>query len=120
VEGSEECKELTREEMESESEHREVPKEEAAVMPVGGLRKQCRDRNLAVERRQKPKGRIQASCEFLKRLTVAGIRMTLRARVTWHKRNIARANVVQEIWRGRMFGRRRQPKCSKGIRSHYI
>jgi hypothetical protein len=53
--------------------------------------------------------------------------MTRRARVAWHKRNITRkyctrANVVQEIRRGRTFGRRRQPKaeCSKGIRSRDV
>jgi hypothetical protein len=33
--------------MQSIGEHQEVPKEEAAVMLVGGLRKQRRDRNLA-------------------------------------------------------------------------
>jgi hypothetical protein len=43
--------------MQSVGEPQEVPKGEAAVMPVGGLRKQCRDRNLAAERHQKPKER---------------------------------------------------------------
>jgi hypothetical protein len=47
--------------MQSVAELQEVPKEEAAVMPVGGLRKWRRDRNLAVGRHQKHKGRIQAS-----------------------------------------------------------
>jgi hypothetical protein len=45
--------------MQSIGEHREVPKEEATIMPVRGLRKQHRDWNLAVWRHQKPKGRIQ-------------------------------------------------------------
>jgi hypothetical protein len=45
--------------MQSVEEHQEIPKEEAAVMPVKGLRKRRRDRNLAVGRHQKPKGRIQ-------------------------------------------------------------
>jgi hypothetical protein len=36
-------------------EHQEIPKEEATVMPVRGLRKRHRDRNLATGRRQKPK-----------------------------------------------------------------
>jgi hypothetical protein len=62
--------------MRSVAEYQEVPKEEAAVMPVGGLRKQRRDRNLKVGRRQKLKGRIQASCDFRKRLNVASRRMT--------------------------------------------
>jgi uncharacterized protein (DUF885 family) len=33
--------------MQSMEEHQDIPKEEAAVMPVGGLRKHRRDRNLA-------------------------------------------------------------------------
>jgi hypothetical protein len=45
-------------------------------MPVGGLRKQRRNRNLAAERRQKPKERIQGYCGSRKRVTVAGRRMT--------------------------------------------
>jgi hypothetical protein len=49
--------------MQSAEEHQEIPKEDAAVMPVGGLRKRRRDRNLAAGRRQKPKRRIQANCE---------------------------------------------------------
>jgi hypothetical protein len=64
------------EEMECESEHREVPKEEAAVMPVGGLRKRRRDQNLTTVRRRKPEGKILANCESRNRLTVAGRRMT--------------------------------------------
>jgi hypothetical protein len=110
--------------MQSIGEHQKVPKKAAAVMPVRGLRKRRRDRNLAVRRRQKPKGRIQASRESRKTLTVAGRKVTRRARVAWHKRGIARkdctrANVVQEIWRGQMFGRRCLPKskCSKSIRN---
>jgi hypothetical protein len=101
--------------MQSIGEHQEVPKEEVAVMPVGGLRKRCRDRNLAARRRQKPKRRIRASRESQKTLTIAGRKVSRRARVAWRKRNIARkyctrANVVQESQIGRTFGRRRQPK----------
>jgi hypothetical protein len=114
-------------EMECESRHQEVPKKEAAVMPVGGLRKQCGDREMAARHCQKPKGRIQARCESLKRLTITCRKMTHRARVAWRKRNMARkdctrANVVQEIRRGRTFGRRCQlkPECSKGIRSRDV
>jgi hypothetical protein len=46
-----ECKEPTSVGMEPEADHCEDPKEEAAVMPVGGLRKRRRDQNLAAERR---------------------------------------------------------------------
>jgi hypothetical protein len=102
------------EEMECESEHQEVPKKEAPVMPAKGLRKRRGDRNLAAGHHQKPKGRIQASCESQKRLTVACRKMTCCARVAWRMRYISRedctrANVVQEIQRGQTFGRRCQP-----------
>jgi hypothetical protein len=69
--------------MQSMGEHQEVPKEEAAVMPVGGLKKQRRDRNLAAGHRKKPKKKIQASFESRRRLTVAGRMMTRRAGVAW-------------------------------------
>jgi hypothetical protein len=44
--------------MQSVEEHQEIPEEEAALMPVGGLRKWRRDWNLATGLRQKPKRRI--------------------------------------------------------------
>jgi hypothetical protein len=106
------------------AEHEEVSKEKAAVILVGGLRKRRRDRNLAVVHRQKPKGRIQASCESRKRLTITCRKMTRCATVALHKMNIVRkyctrASVVQEIWRRLTFWRRRQPKpeYNKDIRS---
>jgi hypothetical protein len=71
-------------------EHQQIPKEEDAVLPVGGLRKRRRDRNLSAGRCQKPKGRIQASCESRRRLTVAGKKMTSRATVARCKRNVFR------------------------------
>jgi hypothetical protein len=62
-----------------------------------------------------------------KRLTVACRRMTRCAGVASLRRGIVRkdctrANVVQEIRRGQIFGRRHQPKleCSKGIRSRDV
>jgi hypothetical protein len=45
--------------MQSTEAHQEIPKGEAAVMPVGELRKQHRVRNLAAECRQKQKERIE-------------------------------------------------------------
>jgi hypothetical protein len=75
--------------MQSVAEHQKVPKEEAAVMPVRGLRKRRGDRNLAVGHHQKPKGRIEASCESRKRLTVAGRRMICCAGVAWFRRMLS-------------------------------
>jgi hypothetical protein len=71
--------------MQSVAEHQEVSKEDAAVMPVGGLGKRRRDRNLAAEHRQKPMGRIQANFESRRRLTVAGRKITPHSRVAWHR-----------------------------------
>jgi hypothetical protein len=67
--------------MQSVEEHQEIPKEDAAVMPVGGLRKRHRDRNLAAGRHRKPKRRIQATCESRRRLIVAGKKITRHATV---------------------------------------
>jgi hypothetical protein len=73
--------------MQSVAEHQEVSKEEATVMPVEGLRKR-RVRNLAAERRQKPKERKRGYCGFRKRVIVAGSRnVSRRARVAWRKIN---------------------------------
>jgi hypothetical protein len=109
--------------MQSVGKHQEVPKEEAAVIPVTGLRKQRRDQNLAMGRRQKPKGRIWASLVSRKRLTIAGRKLSRRARVAWPKRNIARrdctrANVVQEAQSARVLRRRlrSQQGGGEGIR----
>jgi hypothetical protein len=74
--------------MQSVEEHLEIPKEDTVVMPVGEPRKRRRDRNLAAGRRQKPKRRIQASCESRRRLNITGKKMTRRATVAWRKRNV--------------------------------
>jgi hypothetical protein len=94
------CHEVTKADMEKiepnpamihpAGEHQEVPKEDAAVMLIRGLRRQCRDWNLASGCHQKQKGRIQASCEFQKRLTIDGRKVSCRARVAWCKRGIVR------------------------------
>jgi hypothetical protein len=61
------------------------------------------------------------------KLATIRMKMTHHARVAWCKRYIARedctrANVIQEIWRGWTFRRRRQlkPEFSKGIRSRGV
>jgi hypothetical protein len=81
--------------MQSAEEHQDIPKEDAAVMPVGGLRKRRRDRNLAAGRRQKPKKRIRASCESKRRSATACKKITRRATVAWRKRNVFRRTVIQ-------------------------
>jgi hypothetical protein len=83
--------------MQSAEEHQEIPKEDAAVMPVRGLKKQRRDRTLAAGHRQKPKRRIQATCESRRRLIVAGKKITRHATVAWRKRNVFRRIGTQGI-----------------------
>jgi hypothetical protein len=77
--------------MQSVEEHQEIPKEDAAVMPVGGRKKRRRDRNLAAGCRQKPKRRIQATCESMRRLIVTGRKITRRATAAWRKKNVFRS-----------------------------
>jgi hypothetical protein len=82
------CREATETEpdpgmMQPIEEHHEIPKEEAAVMPVGGLRKRCRVRNLAVECRQKMKERTQGY-HGSRRTSAASYRKVSRhAKVAW-------------------------------------
>jgi hypothetical protein len=88
--------------IQSVEEYHEVPKEEAAVMPVGGLRKWRRDLNQAVGHHQTLKGSIQASCEFSRRLTIAGRKMFRRVAVAQCKRNVFRKiQTVQAVCRRR-------------------
>jgi hypothetical protein len=81
--------------MQSVVEHQEIPKEEASVVPIGGLRKWHEDYNLTTGHRQKPKGRIQENCESRKRLTIAGMRMTCCAGVAWLMRCVVRKDFTR-------------------------
>jgi hypothetical protein len=95
--------------MESEAEHQEVPKEEGAVRSSGAMMKRHRGRNLAAERRQKPKERTRGNCGSLKKLTVAGRKMIRRARVEWRKRGVVRKNWIRaKVERGTRRVRTRQ------------
>jgi hypothetical protein len=82
--------------LQSLGEHQEVPKAEAAVRLVGALRTRRRERILAAERSQKPKVRVQASCESRKRLTVADRKVSRRARMAWRKRGMAQEKPRQK------------------------
>jgi hypothetical protein len=119
-----ECEEQTSVTMEFEEEHQVAPKEEAAVMPVGGLRKRRRDRNLAAGPRQEPKGRIQENSESRRRLTVAGRKRTCHARVAWRRENCVRKDwtrnqAEQEPPKQRRGMKRlwKVPECNNGLRN---
>jgi hypothetical protein len=103
-------------------EHQEVPKEEAAVMAVGGLRKRRRDQTLAMRRHQKTKGRIRASRELWKKLAVSRREMTHRAKVAWRRghdrKRYDQDNVAPRTpkkWTSRM-GRWQGMEYNNGIR----
>jgi hypothetical protein len=85
-----ECEEPTSVEMKPEVAHEEVPREDAAVMPVRGLRKQRRGRKQAAGRREEPKKLNRGICGSRKRLTAACRKVTRRATVAWRKINVFR------------------------------
>jgi hypothetical protein len=93
--------------MQSAEEHQEIPMEDAAVMPVGGLRKRRRVRNLAAEGRQKKKDRTLGNRGSRRKLTVAGKKMTRRATVAWRKMNVFRRKLVWKIRMQRNCGLRK-------------
>jgi hypothetical protein len=104
--------------MQSIAEHQEVPKEDAAVMLVGGLRKRCRD--WMEFSCQKLKERIQASYESSRRLTVAGRKLSRHAAVAQCKRKVFQKNSDRgKLWTMQGVGRCRnkdEPLCKSGMR----
>jgi hypothetical protein len=91
------------EEIESESEHLEVPKEETAVED------RCGDRYLAVGRRRQPKKRTQGHDGSWKKLAAACRRMTLHAIPAPLKGRGSKGPTVEKR-------RRKAPECNIGIR----
>jgi hypothetical protein len=55
------------EELETVTEHQEIPKEDATVVPVGEPRKRRRVCNVSAERRQKMKERTRGKSRFKRR-----------------------------------------------------
>jgi hypothetical protein len=81
--------------MQSVEEHQEIPTEDAAVMPVRGLKKRSRVQKLAAERRQKPKEGARGYCGSRKRVTIAVKRTPRHATVAWWKINLTRNIRIQ-------------------------
>jgi hypothetical protein len=69
------------EEIETESEHQEVPKEEAALDTIGVMKERYRDRHLAVRRSGQPKKLTQGNGGSRKKLAAACRGMTRHAGV---------------------------------------
>jgi hypothetical protein len=76
--------------IQSTEKHKEIPKEDAAVIPVGEPRKRRRVRNLAAERRQKMKERTREISESRRKLTAACRKVSRREEVAWRKMNLFR------------------------------
>jgi hypothetical protein len=85
---SQEAMEAYPEEIESESEDQEIPKEHAAVKPVGALKKRPRGWNPAAKHHDWPEERIQENCGSLKKLVAVRRVTTCHAEVAWCKGNI--------------------------------
>jgi hypothetical protein len=117
------------EEIQSGAEHREAPKEHAAVKPVGGLRKRHRGRPLGAGRRGQPEERTRGNCGSWKKLVAAGRNITCRAGVARRKgcghegpsveqgrrKNQTRDKIVRGTRKGRTLGRR-QLTSQEGIK----
>jgi hypothetical protein len=73
--------------MQSIEEHQEIPKGEAAVMPIGGPRERCRVCNLAAECHQKMKERTWGNSGSRRKSAAVCRKVSRRAKVAWRKRN---------------------------------
>jgi hypothetical protein len=82
--------------MQSTEEHQEIPKEEAAVLPVGEPRKRRRVCSLAAERRQKRKERTRRNRGSRRESAAACRKVYRRAKVAWRKRKLVRRIGTQE------------------------
>jgi hypothetical protein len=115
------CLEPTSLEVESEVEHEEVFKEDAAVETSRAPNKRHGDRNLTEGQSGKPKERTQGKSGCRKKLATARRRMTRRAGVARCKGHCRQGqgkdSVVRGVPKGRTLGRRHQPKpeCKNGI-----
>jgi hypothetical protein len=69
--------------MQSTEEHQGIPKEEAAVLPLGEPRKRRRVCNLAAERRQKRKERTRGNNGSRRKSAAACRQVSRRAKVAW-------------------------------------
>jgi hypothetical protein len=82
--------------MQSTEEHQEIPKGEAAVMPVGEPRKRRRVRSLAAECSQKRKERTRGKRGSRRQSAAACRKLSHCARVAWHRKSVVRKIGTQE------------------------
>jgi hypothetical protein len=89
------CQGTTEARLESESEHREVPNEDAVVKPVRGRKKRQRGRKQAAGQHGELKELIRGDCGSRKKLAAACREVSHSATVAWRKRNIFRKSLTQ-------------------------
>jgi hypothetical protein len=108
------------EEIESETEDWEVPKEGTEVKSFGGLKRR-RDGHLAVGQSREPKKWTQRNCESWKKLADAGRKMTHHAGVAQCQED-GQDNVVCGTQRRQTLGTRCRvnPEGSTGTRNQYL
>jgi hypothetical protein len=82
--------------MQSTDAHQEIPKGEAAVMPVGELRKRRRVRSLAAEHNQKRKEGTRGNRGSRRKSAAACRKVSRCARVPWHRKSVVRKIGTQE------------------------
>jgi hypothetical protein len=82
--------------MQSAEEHQEFTMKDAAVIPVEGRKKQRRARKPAAGRCGEPKELPRSDCGSGKHLAAACRKVSRRATVAWHRRNLVRRSGTQE------------------------
>jgi hypothetical protein len=87
--------ELNTAEMKSESEHREVSKEDAIGKPVNGRKKRHWGRNIVAGRRGEPKELTRGECRSRRKLAASCGKVSHRAAVARRKRNVFRKILTQ-------------------------
>jgi hypothetical protein len=101
--------------MRSIEEHQDIPKGEAAVMPVREPRKRSRVCNLAVERHQKRKERTWGNSGSRRKSAAACRRVSHLAKVAWQKRNIRKIRIQAscELRKEVAIAHRKMPRRAK-------
>jgi hypothetical protein len=99
--------------------HQDIPKGEAAVMPVGEPWKWCRVCNFDAERRQKRKESTQGNRGSRRKLAATHRKMSYRAKVAWRKRKLVKKIWIQEnceLWKELAVARREMTHHAKVAR----
>jgi hypothetical protein len=114
--------------MQSVAEHQEVPREDAAVMPVRGLRKQRRGRKQAAGRREEPEKLNRGMCGSREKLAAACRKVSRRATVACnnmyplYKRQETKTHYfrIRAVSTSRFSYRVSQSACEENLVHRYV